>query len=91
MDGVKTLCSGFEKSEKVHVSVLPLMLQFSIIKTLIFISSLFLFLQVRIEELVTAMGGHLLTRHSMDVDFVIVKDVTVAKYKVSYPSFENPC
>ncbi|KXG27960.1 DNA topoisomerase 2-binding protein 1 isoform X2 [Sorghum bicolor] len=61
MDGVKTLCSGFEKSEK-----------------------------VRIEELVTAMGGHLLTRHSMDVDFVIVKDVTVAKYKWALNILKKP-
>ncbi|CAD6254402.1 unnamed protein product [Miscanthus lutarioriparius] len=61
MDGVKTLCSGFEKSEK-----------------------------VRIEELVTAMGGHLLTRHNMDVNFVIVKDVTAAKYKWALNTLKKP-
>uniref|UniRef100_A0A804MJJ0 BRCT domain-containing protein n=1 Tax=Zea mays TaxID=4577 RepID=A0A804MJJ0_MAIZE len=61
MDGVKTLCSGFEKSEK-----------------------------VRIEELVTAMGGHLLTKHSMDVNFVIVKDVLAAKYKWALNTLKKP-
>jgi len=52
MDGVKILCSGFEKAEK-----------------------------AKIEELVTAMGGILESKSSMDVNFVIVKDVMAAKYK----------
>lgn len=48
---------------------------------------MFLCLQVRIEELVAAMGGVLLSKHSTDVNFVIVKDVLAAKYKVSYAKF----
>ena len=38
--------------------------------------------QVKIEKLVTAMGGVLLTKASLDVSFVIVKNVIAAKYKV---------
>lgn len=37
-----------------------------------------------IEHLVTAMGGLLQTKVSMDVNFVVAKDVFAAKYKVSY-------
>jgi hypothetical protein len=33
---------------------------------------------------VTAMGGILQNNRSPDVNFVIVKDVTAVKYKVSY-------
>lgn len=40
-------------------------------------------LQVKIEQLVTAMGGVLLTKASLDVNFVIAKNVLAAKYKVS--------
>ncbi|WVZ53758.1 hypothetical protein U9M48_004659 [Paspalum notatum var. saurae] len=36
---------------------------------------------VKIEELVTAMGGLLQTKGTQDVNFVIVKDVLAAKYK----------
>lgn len=42
------------------------------------------FLQVIIEKLVTAMGGVLLTKASLDINFVIVKDVLAAKYKVCW-------
>jgi hypothetical protein len=38
--------------------------------------------QVKIEKLVTAMGGMLLPKASLDVSFVIVKNVLAAKYKV---------
>lgn len=39
-------------------------------------------LQVKIEKLVTAMGGVLQSKPSLDVSFVIVKNVLAAKYKV---------
>ncbi|PAN41605.1 hypothetical protein PAHAL_8G056000 [Panicum hallii] len=61
MDGVKILCSGFEKAEK-----------------------------AKIEELVTAMGGILQSKSSMDVNFVIVKDVMAAKYKYAVNSLKKP-
>lgn len=38
--------------------------------------------QDKIEKLVTAMGGQLLAKASLDVSFVIVKNVLAAKYKV---------
>lgn len=38
--------------------------------------------QVKIGELVTSMGGVLHTKASLDVNFVIVKNVLAAKYKV---------
>lgn len=41
-----------------------------------------LFLQVKIEQLVTAMGGALHSKTSLDINFVIVKNVLAAKYKV---------
>ena len=40
--------------------------------------------QVKIETLVTAMGGVLHPKASLDVSFVIVKNVLAAKYKVWY-------
>ncbi|TVU26247.1 hypothetical protein EJB05_28784 [Eragrostis curvula] len=61
MDGVKILCSGFEKAEK-----------------------------AKIEELVTAMGGLLETNRSMDVNFVIVKDVMAVKYKWAVNTLKKP-
>ncbi|CAL4994384.1 unnamed protein product [Urochloa decumbens] len=61
MDGVKILCSGFEKDEK-----------------------------AKIEELVTAMGGLLQSKSSMDVNFVIVKDVMAAKYKYAVNNLKKP-
>ncbi|TVU26224.1 hypothetical protein EJB05_28761 [Eragrostis curvula] len=61
MDGVKILCSGFEKAEK-----------------------------AKIEELVTAMGGILETNRSMDVNFVIVKDVMAVKYKWAVNTLKKP-
>ncbi|CAO2152825.1 unnamed protein product [Urochloa humidicola] len=61
MDGVKILCSGFEKAER-----------------------------VKIEELVTAMGGLLQSKSSLDVNFVIVKDVMAAKYKYAVNSLKKP-
>lgn len=39
-------------------------------------------LKVKIEELVISMGGILLSRNSSDVNFIIVKNVLAAKYKV---------
>ena len=38
--------------------------------------------QVKIEKMVTAMGGQLHTKASLDVSFVIAKNVLAAKYKV---------
>ncbi|KAH9691348.1 transcription coactivator [Citrus sinensis] len=38
--------------------------------------------KVKIEKLVTAMGGVLQTKATLDVSFVIVKNVLAAKYKV---------
>ncbi|XP_062198046.1 uncharacterized protein LOC133900812 [Phragmites australis] len=61
MDGVKILCSGFEKAEK-----------------------------AKIEELVTATGGLLQTKVSMDVNFVLVKDVLAAKYKWAVNVLKKP-
>lgn len=40
--------------------------------------------QAKIEMLVTAMGGVLHPKASLDVSFVIVKNVLAAKYKVWY-------
>lgn len=39
-------------------------------------------LQVKIEEIVTEMGGVLHIKASLDLNFVIVKNVLAAKYKV---------
>jgi len=41
-------------------------------------------LQVKIEELVAEMGGVLHTKTSLDLNFVIVKNVLARKYKVWY-------
>ncbi|GKU87761.1 hypothetical protein SLEP1_g2105 [Rubroshorea leprosula] len=38
--------------------------------------------KVKIQKLVTAMGGMLQSKASLDVSFVIVKNVLAAKYKV---------
>lgn len=38
--------------------------------------------QVKIEKLVTAMGGAFQTRATLDINFVIVHNVLSAKYKV---------
>ncbi|CAL4994372.1 unnamed protein product [Urochloa decumbens] len=46
--------------------------------------------KARIEELVTAMGGLLQSKSSMDVNFVIVKDVMAAKYKYAVNSLKKP-
>lgn len=43
-------------------------------------------LQVEIRKLVTSMGGVLHTKTSLDVSFVIVKNVLAAKYMVSFHS-----
>ncbi|CAJ1971928.1 unnamed protein product [Sphenostylis stenocarpa] len=40
--------------------------------------------KVKIEELVAEMGGVLHTKTSLDLNFVIVKNVLAAKYKVPY-------
>ncbi|KAK1646712.1 hypothetical protein QYE76_064517 [Lolium multiflorum] len=61
MDGVKILCSGFEKEER-----------------------------EKIEHLVTAMGGLLQAKVSMDVNFVIAKDVLAAKYKWAVNNLKKP-
>jgi len=44
----------------------------------------YVILQVKIEELVAEMGGVLHTKTSLDLNFVIVKNVLAAKYKVWY-------
>lgn len=39
-------------------------------------------MQMKIKDLVDSMGGILHTKASLDVNFVIVKSVLAAKYKV---------
>uniref|UniRef100_M8AX38 DNA topoisomerase 2-binding protein 1 n=1 Tax=Aegilops tauschii TaxID=37682 RepID=M8AX38_AEGTA len=46
--------------------------------------------RARIEQLVTAMGGLLQTKVSMDVNFVVAKDVLAAKYKWAVNSLKKP-
>ncbi|XP_044980587.1 DNA topoisomerase 2-binding protein 1 isoform X1 [Hordeum vulgare subsp. vulgare] len=46
--------------------------------------------RARIEQLVTAMGGLLQTKVSMDVDFVVAKDVMAAKYKWAVNNLKKP-
>ena len=43
---------------------------------------MYVILQVKIEELVAEMGGVLHTKASLDLNFVVVKNVLAAKYKV---------
>lgn len=45
---------------------------------------MYVILQVKIEELVAEMGGVLHTKTSLDLNFVIVKNVLARKYKVWY-------
>lgn len=44
-------------------------------------------MQVKIEKLVAEMGGVLHAKASLDLNFVIVKNVLAAKYKVCYMKF----
>ncbi|XP_058097430.1 uncharacterized protein LOC131242662 isoform X2 [Magnolia sinica] len=46
--------------------------------------------KVKIEKLVTAMGGVLHTRTSLDVSFIIVKNVLAAKYKWALNVLKKP-
>ncbi|XWS25087.1 hypothetical protein CRYUN_Cryun27aG0041000 [Craigia yunnanensis] len=46
--------------------------------------------KVKIEKLVTAMGGVLRTKASLDVSFVIVKNVLAAKYKWALNVLKKP-
>ncbi|CAL1362549.1 unnamed protein product [Linum trigynum] len=46
--------------------------------------------KVKIEKLVKAMGGELCSKASLDVSFVIVKDVLAAKYKWALNVFKKP-
>ncbi|XP_043703207.1 DNA topoisomerase 2-binding protein 1-A-like isoform X3 [Telopea speciosissima] len=46
--------------------------------------------KVKIEKLVTAMGGVLQTRASMDVNFVIARNVLAAKYKWASNVLKKP-
>ncbi|XP_042507747.1 DNA topoisomerase 2-binding protein 1-A-like isoform X2 [Macadamia integrifolia] len=46
--------------------------------------------KVKIEKLVTAMGGVLQTRASIDVNFVVVKNVLAAKYKWASNVLKKP-
>ncbi|XP_059454204.1 uncharacterized protein LOC132184545 isoform X2 [Corylus avellana] len=46
--------------------------------------------KVKIEKLVTAMGGVLLPKASLDVSFVIVKNVLAAKYKWALNILKKP-
>ncbi|PKA66789.1 BRCT domain-containing protein [Apostasia shenzhenica] len=46
--------------------------------------------KVKIEKLVTAMGGILQPKTSMDVNFVMVKNVTAAKYKWAIHVLKKP-
>lgn len=41
-------------------------------------------MQSKIEKIVAAMGGMLISKASTDVSFVVVKNVLAAKYKVKY-------
>ena len=45
---------------------------------------MYVILQVKIDELVAEMGGVLHTKTSLDLNFVLVKNVLAAKYKVWY-------
>lgn len=58
-----------------------------VLSLIIDILMLIIVLQVKIEKLVTAMGGVLHTKASLDVNFVIVKNVLAGKYKASYFNF----
>lgn len=44
-------------------------------------------MQIKVEELMSSMGGVLQSRTSADISFVIVKNVLAAKYKVQV---QNP-
>uniref|UniRef100_A0A6N2MA89 BRCT domain-containing protein n=1 Tax=Salix viminalis TaxID=40686 RepID=A0A6N2MA89_SALVM len=46
--------------------------------------------KVKIEQMVTAMGGVLQTKASVDVRFVIVKNVSAAKYKWALNVLKKP-
>ncbi|KAL5982742.1 hypothetical protein ACLOJK_016818 [Asimina triloba] len=46
--------------------------------------------KVKIEKLVTAMGGVLQTKTSLDVSFVIAKNVLAAKYKWALNALKKP-
>ncbi|XP_065847986.1 uncharacterized protein [Euphorbia lathyris] len=46
--------------------------------------------KVKIENMVTAMGGQLLTRATLDVSFVVVKNVLAAKYKWALNILKKP-
>ncbi|XP_031281662.1 DNA topoisomerase 2-binding protein 1-A isoform X3 [Pistacia vera] len=46
--------------------------------------------KVKVEKLVTAMGGVLQTKASLDVNFVIVKNVLAAKYKWALNTLKKP-
>lgn len=58
-----------------------------VLSLIIDILMLIIVLQVKIEKLVTAMGGVLHAKASLDVNFVIVKNVLAGKYKASYFNF----
>ncbi|KAL5720735.1 hypothetical protein ACHQM5_013375 [Ranunculus cassubicifolius] len=45
---------------------------------------------VKIEELVTAMGGVVLNKASMEVSFVVVKNVLAAKYRWALTVLKKP-
>ncbi|KAL5719563.1 hypothetical protein ACHQM5_012319 [Ranunculus cassubicifolius] len=46
--------------------------------------------KVKIEELVTAMGGAVLNKASMEVSFVVVKNVLAAKYRWALTVLKKP-
>ncbi|KAJ0973181.1 hypothetical protein J5N97_021140 [Dioscorea zingiberensis] len=46
--------------------------------------------KVKIEQLVTGMGGELHTKASLDIDFVVVKNVLAAKYKWALNVLKKP-
>ncbi|KAF5208153.1 Dna topoisomerase 2-binding protein [Thalictrum thalictroides] len=46
--------------------------------------------KVKLEELVTAMGGIIQNRASMDISFVVVKNVSAAKYKWALTVLKKP-
>ncbi|RDY12356.1 DNA topoisomerase 2-binding protein 1, partial [Mucuna pruriens] len=50
----------------------------------------YVILQVRIEELVAEMGGVLHTKASLDLNFVVVKNVLAAKYKWALNVLKKP-
>ncbi|MQM03933.1 hypothetical protein Taro_036721, partial [Colocasia esculenta] len=74
---LKSIITSKIKMERNFCKVVNCSLQLSTLILVLFSSSSY----VKIEELVTAMGGALVTKAALDVSFVIAKHVLTAKYK----------